>query len=89
MSETIKLSEAEIREVYEKTVDYIESKMIESTENCYDLDVTKDQINTVIKRQIFLRLLRRNISVLRMNQEDVQRHIKYNLDKVDELIENE
>lgn len=85
----IKLSEEELKQIYEKAIDKIMSEMIEISENSYEISMTQNELNKYITKHITARVYCKNPELIGARKEEIDSHVTYNKKRLNEMIQEE
>lgn len=81
-----KLSEQKLREIYEKTIDKMTDEMIETSENCFELEITREDLDKYMIKLIIECLVRDNPELTIATKEEMAPHVAYNMRKLKQII---
>lgn len=83
-----KLSEEKLKEIYEKTIEKMMNEMIETSENEFELELTKQQLDRHMIKLIRESLVSENPEPIIATKEEMTPHITYNMRKLRQIIKS-
>lgn len=85
----VRLSETVLNEIIEKTVDFLQTQMIETTENNFIITHAKVKSHKFMRLEVIRAVLRAYDPFKFAERETIIPSIEWNSNKINELIQNE
>lgn len=84
----VRLSDSVLREIIEKTVDFLQTQMIETTENNFIITHAKIKSHKFMRLEVIKAVLHASENYWFAERATVEPSIEWNLNKIKELMQN-